>query len=456
MKKVGVKINIVVCLMVAGTLVFAGHAYNAYLVMDRYQNDLNMSLYLRGYVKELENKPATKQIDKEAIAYFKKIRQGTLEKFRIEAQSNLIQALNTHNRTLQNQRFKEFQTVERKFYNETLPHIETSKRLFRTYIIGAVLMPLIGLFLFSIYLKSSIIVPLQRLSQRMMDFLVDRYTFKFSTPENNEIGDLQRTFNALAQRAINNMDELKALDRAKSEFVSIASHELRTPLTSIKGSLGLLSSGIMGDLSGEALGLIKIAEHETDRLVRLINNLLDLAKMESRTFKLQKEWQLVQSLGESCLESLLGLAQTAKVQLEIARPPEDLEGLFDKDRLQQVITNLMSNAIKYSPAGQAVTLSYGINSDQVLEIAISDRGPGIPDHDQELIFEKFRQATQPESKLVKGTGLGLAISKALVEEHGGTIQVRSLPGQGSCFSFTIPEWRQAQNGAKNQTLGAAA
>ncbi len=439
------KISIAVTVITICTSFFAVSAYEHYQKLDRIQDDIHVSLYLRSYANEIENKGIDpKQNPKETTEYFRKWRQSITEKPRIEAISNLIQALNTFNKDLRKKRFSELQETERRYYEFTAQKIQVQKSQFQLLALITLALPVLGLFVFAYYLNNSIVRPLHKLSQRMMDFLVDRYTFKLANPENNEIGDLQRTFNALAQRAINNMDELKALDRAKSEFVSIASHELRTPLTSIKGSLGLLSNGIVGNIDQETLGLIKIAEQETDRLVRLINNLLDLAKMESGTFKLQKEWISVQSLAESCVDSLRGLAQTANVLLEIHPPEHPLDASLDKDRIQQVVTNLISNAIKYSPKKQAVVLSYFINENNLLEIAITDRGPGIAEHDQQLIFEKFRQATQPESKLVKGTGLGLAISKALVEEHQGVMLVRSKIGTGSTFSFTIPEWRLSQ------------
>lgn len=439
MKSISAKLSISVYLIAAVTFGLSVYAHKFYKELEMQQDNLHLSIYLRGYAREIEQKPT----DKETLDYLKQVRRNIQEEYRIAALSNLIQAINSKNVTLKALRFKEFQEAERKFHTQTLPKMMAARNMFAKFTLLAVLSPIVGLLFFSIYLKRSIVKPLQKLSQRMMDFLVDRYTFKFSTPDNNEIGDLQRTFNSLAQRSINSMDELKALDRAKSEFVSIASHELRTPLTSIKGSLGLLSSGIAGELNNEAQELIRIAENETDRLVRLINNLLDLAKMESGTFKLQKEWVSVQELTESCAESLIGLAQTAGVRLEIQRPEMQLEAMLDRDRIQQVVTNLMSNAIKYSPKGSAVMIAYHVTEQKFLEIDIIDRGPGIPEHDQQLIFEKFRQATQPESKLVKGTGLGLAITKALIEEHGGQVSVRSELGRGSTFYFTLPEWREA-------------
>jgi signal transduction histidine kinase len=453
MKTIGAKISIAVYVIAASAFFFASYAYQDYIKMSAVQDGIHLSLHLRGYARDIENKDMNADI----FNYFKKVKQSVHEPERLEAMSNLVQALNTKNKQLRILRFKEFQEAESKFYRSNISSLGQYKVEFQKNVFFAILSPLFGLLMFSIYLRRSIVHPLQKLSQRMMDFMVDRYTFKLSTPANNEIGDLQRTFNSLAQRVLNNMDELKALDRAKSEFVSIASHELRTPLTSIKGSLGILSSGMLGgELEPEAKGLIRIAEQETDRLVRLINNLLDLAKMESRTFSLKKDWVPVLGLAESSLESLIGLAQTAQVTLEIQHPEETIESSMDRDRIQQVITNLMSNAIKYSPKNKSVVLSYYITPENFLEISVTDKGPGIPVHDQELIFEKFRQGTQAESKLVKGTGLGLAISKALVEEHGGTLGLRSQEGRGSTFYFTIPEWRVAPHTKTNSSFGVAA
>lgn len=452
MKTINAKISIMVYLIAGSTLFFSSYAYRSYIKFDQYQYNLNVSLYLRSYVKDLESqgKPNSK-----ALRYLRKVKKHLEPGYRKKALSDLIQSLYANNRKLRKIRFKDFEESERKFYKETRKHIEAYKKDFKKFILLAVLSPLLGILFFSIYLKRSIVKPLQRLSQRMMDFLVDRYTFKFSHPPiDNEIGDLQRTFNSLAQRVINNMDELKALDQAKSEFVSIASHELRTPLTSIKGSLGILSNGIVGEMNEEALNLLNIAEHETDRLVRLINDLLDLAKMESNTFALNKEWLPVQTLCENTLNSLVGLAQSADVGLEIRRPEENIEAHFDKDRIQQVITNLASNAIKFSPKKAKVFVSYYINDNAQLEIGVTDQGPGIPQQDQQLIFEKFRQGAESASKLVKGTGLGLAISKALVEEHGGSINVTSQNGKGSTFYFTLPDWRSVNENP--QKYGAVA
>lgn len=298
----------------------------------------------------------------------------------------------------------------------------------------------IGFLFLHFAINSMIFKTLNRLSRRMLDFLVDRYSFQFSQPDQTELGDLQRTFNSLAQKVINTMDELKRLDQAKSEFLSIASHELRTPMTSIKGSLSLLAGGVVGTLDLNSLRLIKIAEGETDRLIRLINDLLDLAKIESGNLPLSLDWVRWDAFCAKTLEGLSGLAHKADVRLELVSLPA-LEVNIDQDRLQQVITNLVSNAIKFSPKNGAVRVSASRTKSGELMIAVIDQGPGIKSDDRDLIFEKFRQGATAANPLVKGTGLGLAIARALVEEHGGTIGVDSVLGQGSTFWFTLPKWR---------------
>jgi signal transduction histidine kinase len=317
----------------------------------------------------------------------------------------------------------------------------------RVFRYGLVALLVTSLLFFSLVwaLRHWVFAPVSHLNQRMRDFLEDRYSYKFQTPAEHELGQLEHTFNMLAQRVLDQITALQSLDKAKSEFLSIASHELRTPLTSIKGSLSLMHGGVTGEVNDTSQGLMGIALGETDRLIRLINDLLDLAKIEARAFPLVKTWQPVTGLLEKARQNLAGFAATAKVQLAVeVNTPADIEGLFDIDRILQVVTNLASNAIKYSPEHGTVTLSATLTDGRSLAIAVRDQGKGISPADQALLFERFRQITGPESPLVKGTGLGLAISKALVEEHGGTIHVDSKPGAGSTFFFTLPDWRLAQ------------
>jgi signal transduction histidine kinase len=328
----------------------------------------------------------------------------------------------------------------RKFINPTLSYIE-SRVHFYSYISLGFVAFIISILLY--YVLSRVFSPLQDLSTKMVDFINHRYTYQFTVPEPNEIGRLHATFNAMAQRVLQQIEDLKSLDKAKSEFLSIASHELRTPLTSIKGSLSLLRSGVVGNFNEAALNLMNIAVSETDRLIRIINEFLDLAKIEAKQFPLQLTWTPARELINNTTKALNGFAGAAEVNLE-GVIESDFELHIDCDRIQQVITNLASNAIKFSPKKSTVYIRVGLNESQQIIIEVTDQGPGIAPQDQELIFEKFRQATSASNPLVKGTGLGLAIAKALVEEHHGQIGVRSTPGQGSTFYFTIPKWRLRQ------------
>jgi signal transduction histidine kinase len=298
----------------------------------------------------------------------------------------------------------------------------------------------LSLLISYLYLRRALFNEIDSLSRKMVDFLNQRYTYQFTVPSPNEMGHLQATFNSLAQRVLSQMDELKSLDRAKSDFLSIASHELRTPLTSIKGSLSLLKTGVVGKLTDACANLVNIAEQETDRLIRLINDLLDLAKIDARKLPLTKKWTPISELIKPCLDSLQGLARTANVNLVSGEVPPVIVNM-DKDRVLQVLTNLISNAVKFSPKNSTVTVSVAVDEADRLVFSVTDQGKGIAPEDQELIFQKFRQATNAENPLVKGTGLGLAIAKALVEEHRGVIGVDSTPGVGSTFYFTLGEWR---------------
>ncbi len=295
-----------------------------------------------------------------------------------------------------------------------------------------------------IYVLVYLFKPIHQLSTRMEEFVQNEYSYEFAVPEPNEIGELQNAFDQMAQEVLNQIEELKALDKAKSDFLNIASHELRTPLTSIKGSLALLNGGIMGKISQGAQNLMSIALEETDRLIRLINELLDLAKIEARQFPLHQEWVSSKDLISKTFQGLNGLCQAAQVRLE-CEEATNFELYIDCDRIQQVLTNLLSNAVKYSPEGQAVTVRFAPTETDHICVEIQDKGRGIAPEDQAIIFEKFRQASSPQNPLVKGTGLGLAIAKTLVEQHGGMIGVRSRPGEGSTFYFTLPKWRHAPN-----------
>lgn len=370
---------------------------------------------------------------------------------RKEELSNLIQASADDNQKLFLSRYAAYVKNEREFQRFTRNDMEYFDQKVTYLGLWSIAALFLGFFFLHAFLQSGVVRRLHDLTRKMEDFLQDKYTYQFSVPPPDEIGHVQATFNSLAQRVLMNVEELKTLDQAKSDFLSIASHELRTPLTSIKGSLSLLRSGIVGKLNDMAENLLQIAETETDRLIRLINDILDLAKIEARKLPLSVNWTNLQSLVQTTVESLQGLAQQAEVDL-IATQVPSIEVNVDKDRIHQVLVNLISNAVKFSPKGAPVVVHCDLTNKQELIIEIRDHGRGIDPQDQELIFQKFRQITNQKNPLVKGTGLGLAIAKAVVEEHGGAIGVRSQPGQGSVFYFNLPQWRFAK--VEKQELAA--
>jgi PAS domain S-box-containing protein len=227
------------------------------------------------------------------------------------------------------------------------------------------------------------------------------------------------------------------LNRLKSEFVSTASHELRTPLTSIHGALRLMESGAVGEVPPELRELVGIASKNSERLMHLINDLLDLQRIESGTIEYRREPVELRALVAQAIESNRAYADQFEVDLRIGQADADswIEG--DRDRLQQVLANLFSNAIKFSPRGKPVDVSI-LRRESLVRVEIADQGPGVPESFRDSLFDKFTQADGSDNRQVNGTGLGLSISKAIVDEHGGHIDFESAEGQGSTFFFDLP------------------
>ena len=225
------------------------------------------------------------------------------------------------------------------------------------------------------------------------------------------------------------------VDRLKSQFVSTVSHELRTPLTSIRGSLGLLNSGLLGPVSEKGRRMLEIAVSNTDRLVRLINDILDLERLSSGAIALEKQTIDVTQLMQEAVDVIKPLADAAGVS--ILNSPFLGSIVADHDRMMQTLTNLLSNAVKFSPSGSTVSLSAD-SAGSTLRFRIADRGRGIPPGKLESIFERFQQVDASDSRDKGGTGLGLPICRSIVQQHGGRIWAESVFGQGSTFYFTMP------------------
>jgi len=233
--------------------------------------------------------------------------------------------------------------------------------------------------------------------------------------------------------------ELKRIDRMKTEFVSTVSHELRTPLTSIRGSLGLIAGGVAGELPEAVKNLVDIAKNNCDRLIRLINDMLDVEKIESGTMHLILQVVDIRPLLQQALAANQGFAGQHRVTTLLQVPDEPLQVRIDSDRLSQVLTNLLSNACKFSPPEGAVEVRVSRVGQQV-RVEVADHGPGIAEEFKSRIFQKFSQADSSDTRQKGGTGLGLSISKALIETMGGQIGFNSEAGAGTTFFFEIPEW----------------
>src|SRR6202034_2047428 len=240
-------------------------------------------------------------------------------------------------------------------------------------------------------------------------------------------------------RALRYATERKRLERLKDEFVSTVSHELRTPLTSISGSLGLLMGNAAGSVPAPMARLLAIAHNNSQRLVRLVDDILDIEKMEAGRIVFNFSRVDIRSLVAQAIEANRGFAEGygVRIRLEDAGIAADVRA--DPDRFLQIVTNLLSNAIKFSPAQNEVVVAVEKGTDMV-RLTVRDHGPGIPVDFKPLIFEKFAQADAGDARQKGGTGLGLSIVKQIVDRLGGEVGFADADGGGTIFYVQLPCW----------------
>ncbi|HEY0681257.1 MAG TPA: ATP-binding protein [Steroidobacter sp.] len=229
----------------------------------------------------------------------------------------------------------------------------------------------------------------------------------------------------------------REVERMKSEFVSTISHELRTPLTSIAGSLTLISGGAAGETPPKVARLVGIARQNSERLIRLINDILDLEKAEAGKLDFALVVRSLRDEVAAVAEYNRGFAQSLGVAIEL-EDGDDYNVLIDSDRLTQVLTNLISNAAKFSPPGGVVRIRINRENDADVRVTVSDNGPGIPADFCARIFQKFAQADASDTRAKGGTGLGLSIAKTITEKLGGRIGFDTVPGKGTSFYIVLP------------------
>ena len=268
-----------------------------------------------------------------------------------------------------------------------------------------------------------------------------------------EIGltPLQTSEGMFVLGSIVDLTQRREIDRLRSDFVSTVSHELRTPLTSISGSLGLLQSGTLGELPPRAAEMVQIAHKNSARLVRIINDILDIGRLEAGQLTMQMISVSLEPLLAQAVEANSNYAEKYGVHFMLDSPSADDIVWVDADRLMQVITNLLSNAAKFSPLGADVHIRIRGGATTV-RVEVEDSGSGIPEEFQGRIFEKFAQADASTARRFEGTGLGLSIARKLIEAMGGTIGFTTAVGQGTIFHIELLRTAAAKEGGKSGVM----
>lgn len=240
---------------------------------------------------------------------------------------------------------------------------------------------------------------------------------------------------------VHDISEKKRLERLRGEFLAMVAHDLRSPLSGMQGVLALMEAGVLGQLTEEGRQITSKVRHTCKRLVRLLNDMLDLDKAGAGKFELERCNFPLNAAIEQAIIDVRDQADAKRVS--IGTPNEQVVVYGDEDRLTQVIANLLGNAVKFAPEGSVVMISAQSEAGQ-MRISVTDQGRGIPQEKLDVIFEKFEQVNTIDVRESRGVGLGLAICKTIVEEHGGAIGVESRTGGGSTFWFTVPQALPAQ------------
>ena len=289
---------------------------------------------------------------------------------------------------------------------------------------AAVILALVGTWLIAFRMTRS----LRRLSKATAAVAAGSFREPIPVDATDEIGALARSFNSMAA-------QLRQLDDTKEEFFASLSHELRSPLTSVREASHLLREEVSGPLTGQQARLVQIIGQSSDRLLRLVNQMLEMSRLRAGILPLQRSRVDVEALVARAVEELRPQAEDGGVHVERERVGADWIFLGDDDRLTQVIVNLVANAIRFTPRGGRVAVRV-VDAGPEIEIQVEDTGIGIPVSALPHIFESYRQAHRDRG----GTGLGLSVVRGVVQAHGGRVTVESQEGKGSRFTVLLPRW----------------
>ena len=294
--------------------------------------------------------------------------------------------------------------------------------------IGSVLLAL-GL---GLVLSWSVIGPIQRTGTRLAEIAAGDFSRHVEVPNRDELGELAANLNRMNDELSRLYEELETVSRHKSEFLANMSHELRTPLNAIIGFSELLQMQIAGELNEQQRGYVDDVLESGQHLLALINDILDLSKVEAGAMELDLSDMSLRTTLESSLTMHAERAARDGVVLRLTLDPDEITVRADERKVRQVVVNLLSNAVKFTPTGGRVDVA-ALAHNGTVEVAVSDTGPGIAPADQALIFDEFWSRGRAE-----GTGLGLPLSRRFIELHGGRLWVESAVGRGSTFRFTLP------------------
>jgi two-component system sensor histidine kinase GlrK len=289
---------------------------------------------------------------------------------------------------------------------------------------------LLAIVVMSLLITKSITRPIEQLKNKTREIAQGNFAGPVEVHSPPEIGELAAAVNLMCEK-------LHELDRLKADFFASMSHELRTPLTSIKEGTGLLLDGVGGETSEKQRKLLSILAEESNRLISVVNSLLDLSKLEAGMMAYDFEISGIDSLIKRAIAEITPLLEAKQIRLESSLDPSLPPCRLDPERTLQVLRNLLGNAVKFTPKGGAVRVAAKPVNGK-LEVSVKDSGPGIPADNLVSIFEKFNQGSQLGPYTRQGTGLGLAIAKSIITAHGGKIWVESQLGQGSTFIFVLP------------------